>query len=124
MNLPRSISNIALAAMFAFGANPALAGGTPAGSRIDNVATATFDAPGGPASIASNIVSVRVDELLGVVIASSDAGRVSAGVDTPYVAGSNDPVLAPYASVAVFLLSSICRRCPQTARTGRGGLRG
>ena len=57
---------------------PALGAGTPAGTRIDNVATATFDGPGGqPSSVKSNVVSLRVDELLGVVVASTDAGDVA-----------------------------------------------
>ena len=171
---------IALAA-----AGPALADGTPAGTSIDNVATATFDGPGGSASVTSNMVSLRVDELLGVVVATADAGPVSAGagasgavlrfqvtnagngaeafalafdggvggddfdpqvtslvvdangngaydagIDTPYVAGSNDPVLAPDASVAVFLLSTMpaggadaargFARLTATAATGSG----
>lgn len=57
---------------------PALAAGTPAGTRIDNIAEATFDGPGGQrATVKSNTVSVRVDEVLGVVVTSTDAGDVA-----------------------------------------------
>lgn len=143
--------------------NAALAAGTPAGSLIDNEASATFDGPGGtPTTVTSNKVSLRVDELLDVTVASADPGDVAAtpgsagrvlsftltnsgngseaftlgtrsavggddfdpavtsvvldsdgngaydpGSDTVYVAGSNDPVLAPDASLRVFVISSV-----------------
>lgn len=38
---------------------------------------------------------------------SNGNDRYDAGVDTPYVAGSNDPVLAPDAALAVFALNNI-----------------
>lgn len=57
---------------------PAFAGGTPAGTSIDNEAVATFDGPGGTQTVTSNLVKLRVDELLGVVVASADPGPVSA----------------------------------------------
>jgi uncharacterized repeat protein (TIGR01451 family) len=154
-------------------AAPAFAAGTPAGTVINNSATATYDLPGGGQdSVTSNTVSLTVDELLDVSVASTDGGDVSVvpaavnqvltfrvtnagngseafgltardnaggddfdpattsivldangngvydpGVDTVYVAGSNDPVLAPDGSVLVFVLSSI----PAGAGNGQRG---
>ena len=144
-------------------AAPAHAAGTPAGTTIDNVATATWELPGaGESSVDSNVVSLKVDELLDVTVASTDPGDVvtqpglpaqllsfritnagngpekfglstvsngggdqfdpdvtaifldangngayDAGLDTAYVAGVNDPELAPDQSLAVFVLSTI-----------------
>jgi uncharacterized repeat protein (TIGR01451 family) len=144
-------------------AGPAHAAGTVAGTNIDNVATATFDLPGGGTStVTSNTVTLKVDELLDVTVASADPGDVvtspsatnqvlkftltnagngnekfdlatvetgggddfnpsvtsivldsngnnayDAGIDTIYVAGSNEPDLAPDTSLTVFILSSI-----------------
>lgn len=163
-------AGVGLAALLA---TPALAGGTRAGSLIDNEATATFDGPDGtPDTVTSNKVSLRVDELLDVTVASADPGDVSAmpgatgkvltftvtnsgngseaftlgtrgavggddfdpavtavvldtdgngaydpGVDTAYVPGSNDPVLAPDASIRVFVIASI----PTSASDGGRG---
>ena len=42
-----------------------------------------------------------------IVIDSNNNGVYDAGQDTVYVAGSNDPVLAPDATIRVFVLSSI-----------------
>ena len=147
--------------------------GTPAGTIINNSATATYDLPGGGQdSVTSNIVSLTVDELLDVSVASTDGGDVATvpaavnqvltfrvtnagngseafvltardnvggddfdpsatsividsngngvydpGIDTVYVAGANNPVLAPDASVLVFVLSSI----PAGASNGQRG---
>lgn len=144
-------------------ATPAYAAGTPAGTVINNNATATYDLPtGGTNSVVSNTVSLTVDELLDVGVAWTDGGDVGVtpgatgqvltfrvtnagnggeafrltardnaggddfdpsatsivldtngngtydpGIDTVYVPGSNDPVLAPDGSVLVFVLSSI-----------------
>jgi uncharacterized repeat protein (TIGR01451 family) len=141
----------------------AWAAGTPAGSVVRNTATATYDQPsGGVTTVTSNEVSLTVDEILGVTVASGDPGDVSvapgataqilrytltnigngsekfsllarsnaggddfdpataeiildtngngaydAGVDTLYVAGTNDPQLAPDASQTVFVRSTI-----------------
>ena len=149
------------------------AAGTPAGTVINNSATATYDLPGGGSdSVTSNTVSLTVDELLDVSVASTDGGDVSVvpaaanqvltfrvtnagngseafqltardnaggddfdpattsividannngvydpGVDTVYVSGSNDPVLAPDGSALVFVLSSI----PAGAGNGQRG---
>jgi uncharacterized repeat protein (TIGR01451 family) len=144
-------------------AAPAQAARTPAGTIINNNATATYDLPGGGTdSVTSNTVSLTVDELLDVGVAWTDGGDVSVapaatgqvltfrvtnagngdeafrlsardngggddfdpsatsiildgnsngsyepGIDTVYVPGSNDPVLAPDGSAVVFVLSSI-----------------
>ncbi len=69
----------AIGAMFASGAlaSAAEAAGTLAGTNINNVATATFDLPGGgTGSVTSNTVSLTVDELLDVSVASIDPGDV------------------------------------------------
>ncbi len=144
-------------------AAPAEAARTPAGTVINNNATATYELPGGgEASVTSNTVSLTVDELLDVGVAWTDGGDVGVapaavnqvltfrvtnagngdeafrltardnaggddfdpsatsivldgngngayepGIDTVYVPGSNDPVLAPDGSAVVFVLSSI-----------------
>jgi uncharacterized repeat protein (TIGR01451 family) len=154
-------------------ATPAHSAGTPAGTNITNVATATYELPNGDeASVDSNIVTLRVDELLDVSVSwgdpsdvASSAGAVGqvlkftvtnggngsegftlatvangggddfdpavtsiildsngngaydAGIDTIYVSGGNDPVLAPDQSIAVFVLSSI----PTGAGDGQRG---
>lgn len=167
------------------GGAPVLASGTPAGTSIDNFATATWDGAGGTQSTTSNLVKLRVDELLGVAVASSDPGPVpaangdigkvlkfqvtnagngseafvlsalstvggddfdpaltsivvdtngngayDAGVDTVYVAGAGNPVLAPDASIAIFAVSTMpaiaadgargTMRLSATAATGSG----
>lgn len=73
------------AALAAFGAvsagmfaSPAFAAGTPAGTNITNVATATYELPGGEeTSVDSNSVTLKVDELLDVSVAWGDPGDVS-----------------------------------------------
>jgi uncharacterized repeat protein (TIGR01451 family) len=163
----------ALSAAAAGMATPAQAAGTLAGTNIVNVATATYETPGGPpASVDSNTVTLKVDELLDVTVAwrdpadvvgapglagqilsftvtnagngpeayklgtiangggddfdpvvtavfldSNGNGAYDAGVDTAYVPGSNDPVLGPDESVAVFVLSTI----PLAAADGNRG---
>lgn len=157
----------ALAAASAAGAAlfapAAYAAGTPAGTNIENVATATYEESGGVQTVVqSNVASMKVDELLDVAISSAEPSDVGvspgttaqvlrftitnggngpeafalatvangggddfdpmvtsvvldangnnaydAGVDTAYVAGSNDPLLQPDASLSVFVLSSI-----------------
>src|SRR5688500_11807216 len=65
-------------AVIALVASQAHAAGTVAGTVINNVATATFDLPGGGEStVTSNTVSLTVDELLDVTVASADPGDVS-----------------------------------------------
>jgi uncharacterized repeat protein (TIGR01451 family) len=80
---PAFRKNAALAALTAVSAcvfaSPAQAAGTPAGTDITNVATATYELPnGGEASIDSNIVTLKVDELLDVSVAWSDPSDVAA----------------------------------------------
>lgn len=55
----------------------ALAAGTRAGTSIDNTASATFDQNGTPVVVDSNTHSIRVDELLDVVVAWGDPGDVA-----------------------------------------------
>ncbi len=60
-------------------AGPAHAVGTAAGTTISNTATATYtDAGGNAASVPSNRVDIRVDEILDVTVVSSDPGDVAA----------------------------------------------
>ena len=59
-------------------ASPALAAGTPAGTNITNVATATYELPNGDeTSVDSNIVTLKVDELLDVSVAWGDPADVA-----------------------------------------------
>jgi len=65
-------------AVVILGASQAHATGTGAGTRIDNIATATYTLPsGGSGSVTSNTVSLTVDELLNVGVAWSDGGDVT-----------------------------------------------
>ncbi|HYG48585.1 MAG TPA: hypothetical protein VD846_11680 [Allosphingosinicella sp.] len=75
--------NAALAAVSAVFAcvfaSPARGAGTPAGTNITNVATATYDLPNGDeASVESNAVTLKVDELLDVSVAWGDPSDVTA----------------------------------------------
>ena len=149
------------AALPFFACNPAYAAGTLAGTDITNVASATYDTPSGPVTIASNTVVIKVDELLDVTVAATDPGDVTTspgatgnvltyrvtntgngneafaltanvanggddfdptlqqividtnnngvydpGVDEVYVAGTNDPVIAPDQSKNIFIITS------------------
>lgn len=137
------------------------AAGTLAGTAIKNTATATYDDGSGPQTKSSNEVTLTVDELLDVTVASTntadvptapgdtndyltftvtnngngseaftlgtisnnggddydptavqifidsnDDGDYDPGIDVQYTPGSNDPVLAPDASVRVFVLAT------------------
>lgn len=153
-------------------AAPAYAAGTTAGTTISNTASATYTDPAGtPITVPSNTISLRVDELLNVTVATAEAGDVAgqpgatnqvvkyrvtntgngseafrltaigtiggdafdptptsivldtngngvydAGVDTVYTGGSNDPVLAPDASIIVFILSTLPAGATDTQR--------
>lgn len=55
----------------------ALATGIEAGTLIENTAQATYETAAGTQTIDSNTVTIRVDELLNVSLASLDAGPVS-----------------------------------------------
>lgn len=61
----------------AFGA-PAFASGVPAGSLIENTATATFTANAATQSVDSNKVTLTVDEVLDVAVSSQESGPVAA----------------------------------------------
>jgi uncharacterized repeat protein (TIGR01451 family) len=154
-------------------AAPAFGAGTPAGTNISNVATATYERPdGSEATVETNTVTLKVDELLDVSVAWTDSADVSgapgaagriltftltnggngteaftlaavangggddfdpsvtsivldsngngaydAGVDTVYVAGSNDPELAPDQTATVFVVSTL----PASATDGQRG---
>jgi uncharacterized repeat protein (TIGR01451 family) len=68
-----------LCGAFIFGlAAPLHAGGVTAGTLIENTAVASYDDGNGPRQISSNTVTVRVDELLDVTLASLDPGPVAA----------------------------------------------
>ena len=150
-----------IAAASAFG-SAAHAAGTLAGTNIENIATASYDAGAGPVDIQSNAAIILVDELLDVTVVSSNPGDVGttngainavltyqvtnngngpevftltpnvansgddfdptlsqvvldtnnngvydAGVDTIYVAGTNDPLLTPDQSINVFVLTNM-----------------
>jgi uncharacterized repeat protein (TIGR01451 family) len=74
--------NAALAAFTAVSAcifaSPVAAAGTPAGTNITNVATATYELPSGDqASVESNTVTLKVDELLDVSVAWADPADVT-----------------------------------------------
>lgn len=79
-HLYRSFSTILAPAMVGalLASAPAQAGGVTAGTLIQNTANASFEEAGGSRNVASNTVTVRVDELLDVTLASRDAGPVKA----------------------------------------------
>ena len=144
-------------------AMPASAELTRAGVVINNTATASFDDPTGTTTtVQSNTVSLRVDELLDVAVASANSGDVATrpsaqgevltfrvtnagngeenfrltangavggngftpvivriaidsdgdglydpAKDAAYVAGTNDPLIAPESSATVFVIANI-----------------
>ena len=75
-----------LVALAMVGGSPAHAAGVAAGTLIENTATATYAVGTGTASIQSNKVSLKVDELLDVAVASL--------VATPMPATSGPAVLS------------------------------
>jgi uncharacterized repeat protein (TIGR01451 family) len=76
------------AALWVALSGPAWAVGAPANTAISNTAQVTFTSQGGqPQTINSNTTTLRVDELLGAVVVSNDAGNVA--VVSP---GSNSPL--------------------------------
>lgn len=60
-----------------FLAAPAWAGGVPAGTLIENTASATYTSGAGTQTVDSNTVTLQVDELLDVTVASQDGGSVA-----------------------------------------------
>lgn len=77
--LVRPLVSASLSALSAaaFG-TPAFASGVPAGSLIENTATATYTANSATQTVDSNTVSLTVDEVLDVAVASQDSGSVAA----------------------------------------------
>ncbi|MGB5485310.1 hypothetical protein [Parasphingorhabdus sp.] len=78
-SIRRQLSFAVGAAALFLAPTSAHAAGTVAGTDIVNVAQATFDGPPGdpPVTIDSNIVTIKVDELLDVTVVSSDPGDVA-----------------------------------------------
>lgn len=72
-----SAGAIALTAPMMF-STPAMAGGVPAGTLIENTASATYRVGAQSLDADSNTVILRVDELMDVAVASQDSGPVSA----------------------------------------------
>jgi uncharacterized repeat protein (TIGR01451 family) len=77
--ISRRMALAVVVASLTAGSTAALAAGTIAGTEIVNVAQASYDAPegDGPVTIDSNTVTIKVDELLDVTVASSDPGDVA-----------------------------------------------
>lgn len=65
-----------------------MANGVTAGTLIENTATASYASGGSNGSAQSNAVTVRVDELLDVALASLSSGPASAGPDAVSLAFS------------------------------------
>lgn len=64
--------------LLAAGTDAARAAGTRAGTMIVNTATATYDDPtGDPRTVPSNVVELRVDELLDVAVSGPAADRTA-----------------------------------------------
>lgn len=75
MTLALTLSTMALGTLGMFAAHAA---GTIAGTDILNTAQASYDGPSGPVVIDSNTVTITVDELLDVTVASSGPGDIAA----------------------------------------------
>lgn len=141
-----TISNTATATYTDSGGNAQTASSNTANLRVDellDVAVASADPgdiptlPSGVNQVASFTVTntgngteaygLSVATALGgdqfdptvtsIVLDTNGNGVYDAGVDTVYVSGTNDPVLAPDAAIRVFVLSSI----PNTAVNGDRG---
>lgn len=77
---PKRSSNVALllaSAAICLPFSAAQAGGTRAGTNIDNTATATYDQGGTPATVDSNTHRILVDELIDVTVDWSDPADVA-----------------------------------------------
>jgi uncharacterized repeat protein (TIGR01451 family) len=59
-----------------------MAAGVPAGTVIQNTATATYSTAAGPETVNSNTVIVKVGELLNVAVATQDSSPVAIGRQT------------------------------------------
>ncbi len=75
LRLSTSASIAAAASIFAA---PAMAAGVPAGSLIENTASATYSANSATQTVDSNTVTLKVDEMLDVATASQESGPVAA----------------------------------------------
>lgn len=83
------IAPLLIAACVCLHGAAASAAGTGAGVLIDNVATASFaNIDGTVTTLSSNMVTLRIDELLDIAIATRDAADVAAG------SGATDQPLA------------------------------
>ena len=177
---------IAAAIILAVFAGQAMAIGTPAGTPINNVATATFEVGTQTVSQSSNVSTIIVAEILNVAVTWQDAANVvvqpgdankalyftvtntgngsdsytlaglsagiggdnfdpslldlyfdtngngayNAGVDTQYIPGVNDPVIAANGSIRILVLNNIPlglldgnlgnTRLTATSKTGTG----
>ncbi|UAB77733.1 DUF11 domain-containing protein [Erythrobacter sp. SCSIO 43205] len=69
--------SLAAAALIVLPCAPLLAAGVDAGTLIENRAEATFETPQGSQITQSNTVTVRVDEILDVALASLDSGPIT-----------------------------------------------
>lgn len=74
---PRGGAGAIVACAAAF-ATPAAASGIPAGSLIENTASATYTSNSIAQTVDSNTVAVTVDEVLDVAVASQESGPVAA----------------------------------------------
>lgn len=68
----------ALALLAGAAATPAAASGVAAGVLIDNTASATYTDSTGTQTVTSNTVTLKVDEVLDVAVASQESGAVPA----------------------------------------------
>lgn len=73
----KSGAGSALVGAACFMAAPALAAGVDAGTVIENRAQATYDTPQGSQTTQSNTVTLRVDEVLDLALASLDPGPIN-----------------------------------------------
>lgn len=81
MRNPLMRPRVCALALACFGAGfgaPVLASGVPAGSLIENIATATYTANSATQSVDSNTVTLTVDEVLDAAVASQESGPVPA----------------------------------------------
>jgi uncharacterized repeat protein (TIGR01451 family) len=77
MNYAKDLIRAFLYAAATLASAPALAGGVPAGTLIENTASATFTSGAGTQTVNSNTVVLQVQELLDVTVASQDGGSVA-----------------------------------------------
>ena len=72
------LSSVALCALLGFTCTqPAIAAGTLAGTDIENIAEATYDVGALTITVQSNLVVIKVDELLDVTVDATDSGDIT-----------------------------------------------